>query len=1034
MSNTVEVIIKGSNLADKPIAAVNKALGGLGKTAHGTTDLFTKLGSSMAKMGGAVATGALAGVVGIGAGLAGAVVSGLKFNNAVEQASARIMAFTKDAGATAGILEMVEKRAAETPFAFNEMADAVAALMPTSKQSGAALETLLEKAEILAASNPLEGLAGASFALKEAVSGDFTSIIERFNLSRGTLNELKAQGVPALEAVQIAMSELGLDTDLVTGLANTAAGRWSTFTDTLTGLVGTVTQPIFDTFSSGLGDVNGLLEKNAPKMESVAKAFAGLVKLTMGDGTGMIEIYRNLSEVIGTELAAKVTGAITKIQDVLADLAGGDTTSLLTALGLSPETVSTIQSVVSEIVSIVSSISLDELTGALTGIGVVVGAGVLTALAIGLASLLSPINLLIAGAAVLGAAWAGNWGNIQGIVGAAWATIQPILTELWTWLQTNIPVALQTLSGFWTSTLLPAITLAGAFIQSTVIPTLTNLWTWLQTSIPAAIQTLADFWTSTLQPAIEQVWNFISSNILPLFSGVLPNSMGFLSGTIDRLKEGFNQFLVNLQPIIPIVQQFAAQVMAAMPGLMTLGAYVGGALLNGLQFLAGVIGGVLVLAFETFAATLPMIGTVLTAVVSMASNLIGGLVTFVSGAVEMFVGLFTGDFDRARTGATQVLTGLVTAVTGILTGLGEIIGTVVKTGIDNFLALFDMMYQKLVGGSIVPDLVNDVVAWFLELPEKIMGAIGGLADMVGGIFEGLFGGAEGGAASTLFDPVTTLAGVQSVQAEFTNLATLVSSIATGVISAFQQAALTALATITAAITILTTQTLILLQTTWLTFTTLATQAMVLLLTTGIIPVDAALIVIIGSTLPTLLTTWVNAAVAMTTSLQPVKAMVEQINTLLQEMIALAKTAGEAVSSAMTKAAESFGKAASKVKDLIAVIKDAVTAFDKMASAAKAAASASSAAGATAPGGGKSGGGAGFASGTGSSGFTVPAGFPNDSFKIGLTSGEHFEVTPRGGAGERNSTTINNFTQIVNTQATTSTVISDFNVMRSLLGA
>jgi hypothetical protein len=102
----------------------------------------------------------------------------------MEQVSAQLMAFTKDGAATAAILDMIKTRAASTPFAFEDMATAATALLPASKAAGVGLEELIAQAEILAASNPAEGLEGAAFALKEAAGGDFASAIERFNLPR----------------------------------------------------------------------------------------------------------------------------------------------------------------------------------------------------------------------------------------------------------------------------------------------------------------------------------------------------------------------------------------------------------------------------------------------------------------------------------------------------------------------------------------------------------------------------------------------------------------------------------------------------------------------------------------------------------------------------------------------------------------------------------------------------------------------------------------------------------------------------------
>lgn len=262
----------GQAISDADTQA-SAAFRGIASGADRAADNVRGLGDA-AKLTATIGFGALlAGGTAIVGGLGAAAFAGLGFNNAMEQATARINAFTKDGEKTAEILEMVKARAAATPFAFEEMANAAAALGPVAISSGEDLEKLIETAEVLAASNPAEGLAGAAFALKEATSGDFTSAIERFNLSRRYINQLKEEGVPALEAVSMAMKQAGYDTDLVSSLAATAEGRWSTFQDTFTTLAGTVTQPIFDAFSSGLGSANEKLAEASPRLLELANGF-----------------------------------------------------------------------------------------------------------------------------------------------------------------------------------------------------------------------------------------------------------------------------------------------------------------------------------------------------------------------------------------------------------------------------------------------------------------------------------------------------------------------------------------------------------------------------------------------------------------------------------------------------------------------------------------------------------------------------------------------------------------------------------------
>ncbi len=274
MSEKLSLIIEATDNASSVLGGIGKTLGNLGRVAGGL---------------------ALGGIAALGAGVVKFTSDGLSLKNSMKKVTAQLNAFTKDGAKTADIIDMVRKRAAKTPFEFNEMAKAATALLPASKQAQTGLEGIIEQAEILAASNPAEGLEGAAFALKEAVSGDFTSIIERFNLPRQYINDLKKEGVPNLEIVRRAMKEMGLDVDLVSNLAETAEGRWSTFKDTLSGVAATATKPIFEAMSKGLAGVNTVLEANAPLLERVGETIAGV--LTQGIA-GLSSGFQHFSAIL----------------------------------------------------------------------------------------------------------------------------------------------------------------------------------------------------------------------------------------------------------------------------------------------------------------------------------------------------------------------------------------------------------------------------------------------------------------------------------------------------------------------------------------------------------------------------------------------------------------------------------------------------------------------------------------------------------------------------------------------------------------
>jgi hypothetical protein len=248
-SNNISIIIQAQDKATATLKDVNRELGNTGSSAEKARSSSNRFGATLSKVGlivGAAATAASA----------TSAALGISFNSSVEQATARLNAFTKDGELTAEILEWVRKEAALTQFSFTDMANAAADLTPVAKSSGIALYDLIKEAEILAALNPAEGLTGAVFSLREALSGDWVSIIDRFNLPRTRINQLKDEGVPAMQIISQTLKEMGIDYDLVSKQGETAAARWDQIKDKFTMAFGRATEPLFQKISDGLDSLN----------------------------------------------------------------------------------------------------------------------------------------------------------------------------------------------------------------------------------------------------------------------------------------------------------------------------------------------------------------------------------------------------------------------------------------------------------------------------------------------------------------------------------------------------------------------------------------------------------------------------------------------------------------------------------------------------------------------------------------------------------------------------------------------------------
>lgn len=478
---------------------------------------------------GRIATGvAVAGIGGLVSGLGAGAAIGLNFNNSMEQVSAQLNAFLKDGEAVESTLAMIRERAASTPFAFEDMARATAGLIPAANQSGAAIEDLIAQAEILAASNPAEGLEGAAFSLREALSGDFTSIIERFNLPRQRLNELKEQGVPALEAVSIAMQELGLDAELVTNLSQTATGRLSTIKDRLVGVAAELTAPIFERVSNGMGSFLDLLDSKGPQIDAfVASATASIDAFMTAFG----DMFLNMIDDPSIGMFIESLGLFGVPQDVQ--------DSLFAFSEAFQDMIARVQEFAAPLIEWVENNV--QLRDVLTALGIAIAAFVVPALLSVLASILAiaaPIVALIALVALIRTAWENNWGGIQEKTAAAVEFVRNVIDTVMTavrkfWEQ-NGDAILQKATEIWQN-IQDAVDAAVTFVRDVIDSVMTTVRDFWAEHGDAILQKAEEIWQG-IQDAVE----LAITHVQTIFDAFKLAFQGDWEGFGDKLREAWD--------------------------------------------------------------------------------------------------------------------------------------------------------------------------------------------------------------------------------------------------------------------------------------------------------------------------------------------------------------------------------------------------------------------------------------------------------------------------------------------------------------
>ncbi len=110
------------------------------------------------------------------------------------------------------------------------------------------------------------------------------------------------------------------------------------------------------------------------------------------------------------------------------------------------------------------------------------------------------------------------WEKMSAALSEFWTTTgKPIFDQLVAWLQENIPIAIETLTGFWENTLLPAITAVWQFFEQNLLPILVAIGDVVGATIVKAFEVLSGLWTEVLLPAAKEIWEYLKEKLGPIF-------------------------------------------------------------------------------------------------------------------------------------------------------------------------------------------------------------------------------------------------------------------------------------------------------------------------------------------------------------------------------------------------------------------------------------------------------------------------------------------------------------------------------------
>lgn len=297
----------------------------------------------------------------------------------------------------------------------------------------------------------------------------------------------------------------------------------------------------------GLADANGELSE-AAKVQARYALILEQTKTAQGDFANTSDGLANSTRIVKAQLqdAAVMLGQQLLPYGLKAVQFVSDLVKQFTFL--SPTT----QKVIMIVLAVVAAIGplLMVVGGLISGITAIIP--IVTAVGTALAGAIPIILAVAAVVALLYLAWTNNWGGIRDKMAAVWAWLQPILKNLWDWLKTNIPLALQALADYWQNQLLPAIQTVWEWMNSSLFPFFQALGEFLGAVFGVALKALAGIWENVLAPALENVWDWLSVKLMPVFEALS------------------NFWTTTLQPIVEAMAKwFGEKLAGAFSGLST---------------------------------------------------------------------------------------------------------------------------------------------------------------------------------------------------------------------------------------------------------------------------------------------------------------------------------------------------------------------------------------------------------------------------------------------------------------------------------
>ncbi|MEK3975507.1 hypothetical protein [Psychrobacillus sp. FSL K6-1267] len=174
----------------------------------------------------------------------------------MQQSQVVISAMFDDKKVSDQYMKMIDKIAINSPLLDSQAMYGNSKTFITASKDLGQLEKMWNLAERLVASDPQQGLEGAIYALRELFSGDAISIVDRFEMPKKVMNEIKKLPLDKqLSKLDEYFNKIGMTSKLIDDMGGSALGMWQQVKERMQLTLRDMGEPSLKAVSKFLGGV-----------------------------------------------------------------------------------------------------------------------------------------------------------------------------------------------------------------------------------------------------------------------------------------------------------------------------------------------------------------------------------------------------------------------------------------------------------------------------------------------------------------------------------------------------------------------------------------------------------------------------------------------------------------------------------------------------------------------------------------------------------------------------------------------------------